>query len=149
MISFDHDIAAEGELAYHLQARALEIRERIYRPFLFLVIHQELARSTLTPLRPFVQEHTATCLRLIRQWNIRHRHHGTWLMIRQSFASALLLVAARKAGLSEVSEEQCEEAVQMSLSTLRYWEKEAPDLRASRLILEDIVQALDMPILTG
>lgn len=70
-------------------------------------------------------------------------------MVRQSFTSALLLVAARKAGLSEVSESQCEEAVQSSLSTLRYWEKEAPDLRASRLILEDVVRSSNIPILGG
>jgi len=61
-------------------------------------------------------------------------------MVRQSFASALLLMAARKAGVEQASFEACKEAVQLSLSTLRYWEQEAPDLRASRLILEAIAK---------
>lgn len=59
-------------------------------------------------------------------------------MVRQSFASALLLLAARRSGLQEISTEDFEEGVQSSLSTLRYWENEAPDLKAARLILESI-----------
>lgn len=65
-------------------------------------------------------------------------------MARQSFASALLLLAGQKSGLREVFDGQYEESVQSSMSTLRFWEKEAPDLKACRLILEDIVQQLHM-----
>jgi hypothetical protein len=144
-ISFAHGTFAEDELAFHLQARGIEIKERIYRPFLLLIIHKELTDSDAHTLAPFVQEHIVACLGLIRHWNVRHRHHGTWLMVRQSFASALLLMAARKAGVEQASLNACTEAVQLSLSTLRYWEQEAPDLRASRVILEAI--ALEASIL--
>ena len=108
------------------------------------MIHKNIEASERDFLRPLVRLHAATCSKLIRHWNVRHRHHGTWLMARQSFASALLLLAARKSGLLESPEEQHEESVQSSLSTLRFWEIEAPDLKASRLILEDIIEQLHM-----
>ncbi|CAG5137581.1 uncharacterized protein ALTATR162_LOCUS158 [Alternaria atra] len=131
VIAFDIGVAADDELAYHLQARAFEIKERIYRPFLYLMIHKNIEGSDRDFLRPLVQLHAATCCKLIRQWNVRHRHHGTWLMARQSFSSALLLLAARRSGLHEISKEQHEESVQFSLATLCFWEEEAPDLKAS------------------
>lgn len=139
-MSFSHGIPAEDELAFHLQARGIEIKERIFRPFLLLVIHKELTLSDIATMSPYVQEHVSACSALVKQWNVRHRHHGTWLMVRQSFASTLLLLAAYKAGVEEVSLATCMEAVQLCLSTLRYWEQEAPDLRASRTILEAIVR---------
>jgi hypothetical protein len=142
VISFDVDVAAEDELAYHLQARAFEIKERIYRPFLFRIIHQPLEESERVSLQSFVQIHALTCIKLIQQWDIRHRHHGTWIMARQSFASALLLLIAQKAGLLDSLRKECEQIVNLSISTLRYWEAEAPDLKASRQILEDIIEQL-------
>ncbi|KAI6747664.1 hypothetical protein HG530_015772 [Fusarium avenaceum] len=142
VISFDVDVAAEDELAYHLQARAFEIKERIYRPFLFRIIHQPLEESERATLQSFVQTHALTCIKLIQQWDIRHRHHGTWIMARQSFASALLLLIAQKAGLLDSLRKECEQIVNLSISTLRYWEAEAPDLKASRQVLEDIIEQL-------
>jgi hypothetical protein len=142
VISFDVDVAAEDELAYHLQARAFEIKERIYRPFLFRIIHQPLEESERVTLQSFVQTHALTCIKLIQQWDIRHRHHGTWIMARQSFASALLLLIAQKAGLLDSLRKECEQSVNLSILTLRYWEAEAPDLKASRQTLEDIVEQL-------
>lgn len=65
-------------------------------------------------------------------------------MVRQSFSSALLLLAAQKAGLAEIQEVPLKETLQLTLGTLRYWEKEAPDLGASRLILESIMQELGL-----
>ncbi|KAJ4245081.1 Zcf27p [Fusarium torreyae] len=142
VISFDVDVAAEDELAYHLQARAFEIKERIYRPFLFRIIHQPLEQSGRVALQSFVENHALICIKIIQQWDVRHRHHGTWLMLRQSFTSALLLLIAQKAGLLESLRTECELSVKLSISTLRYWEAEAPDLKASRQILEDIIEQL-------
>ena len=107
------------------------------------------AQSTFTAAErnahgPLVSQHAKTCAQLIQHWNIRHRHHGTWLMSRQSFASALLLLAGTKAGISAIPKEQCENSVQSSIATLRFWEQEAPDLKASRQILEDMYQRLHL-----
>lgn len=142
IISSEMDVPAENELAFHLQARAIEIKERIFRPFLYLMIYKTLESHERDAILPLVEVHVLTCSRLISHWNVRHRHHGTWLMARQSFACALLLLAARKTGLHELSQEQYDSSVRASLSTLRYWEDEAPDLKASRLILEDILQQI-------
>lgn len=144
IVSFDHDIPADSELAYHLQARALEIRERIYRPFLFRCIHRPCQSAEKQAISPLIQLHASVCVRLIYHWDVRHRHHGTWLMARQSFTSALLLLAAQRSGLREADEESCERSIQHTISTLRFWEFEAPDLQASRLILEDVSSQLRM-----
>ena len=137
LISFDVDLPADTELAYHLQARSLEIRERIYRPFLYRSIHKQGNSTEQITLSPLVQLHASTCAKLIEHWDVRHRHHGTWFMVRQSFTAALLLLAAQSSGVV-VDEESCARSVQYTLSTLRFWEAEAPDLKASRLILEDL-----------
>lgn len=137
LISFDIELPADGELAYHLQARFLEVRERIYRPYLYRSIHKRGDTTEQMSLRPLVQMHASTCMKLIQHWNIRHRHHGTWFMVRQSFTAALLLLAAQRSGVI-TDEESCERSVQHTLCTLRFWEAEAPDLKASRLILEDL-----------
>jgi hypothetical protein len=138
LITFEYDKPADTELAYHLQARALEIRERIYRPFLFRSAHKlnELAERAV--MAPLLQLHASACTKLISHWDVRHRHHGTWLMVRQSFTSALLLSAGRLSGLGVVEEESCKQSIRHTLSTLRFWEAEAPDLKASRLILQDV-----------
>ncbi|KAL5387334.1 hypothetical protein DPSP01_003558 [Paraphaeosphaeria sporulosa] len=145
VISFDiESTAANDELSFHLQARALEIKERIYRPFLYRMIYQKGVHdfSDQNALQPFATSHAITCSKLIQQWNIRHRHHGTWLMSRQSFACALLLLAGRRAGIKVLPDEQCSGSVQASIATLKFWEDEAPDLKASRQILEDIYSQL-------
>lgn len=41
-----------------------------------------------------------------------------------------------------MSAEQFEQSVQSSIATLRFWEREAPDLKAARQMLEDIHQQL-------
>ena len=138
VISFHLDKPAETELAFHLQARALEIKERIYRPCLYRSIHGRKHLIEHIAMAPLVQLHASTCMKLTHHWDVRHRHHGTWLMVRQSFTSSLLLLAAQRSDLLENVKEECEQSVQRTLSTLRFWEGEAPDLKASRLILEDV-----------
>lgn len=140
-ISFDDETSANTELAYHLQARSLEIKERIYRPFLYRSIHKRHDSSEQHALGPLVLLHASICKKLIQHWDVRHRHHGTWFMVRQSFTAALLLLAAQRSGLI-ADDESCERSVQLTLSTLRFWEAEAPDLKASRLILEDVSSQL-------
>ncbi|KAL5421145.1 hypothetical protein PMIN06_007295 [Paraphaeosphaeria minitans] len=145
VISFDFDsTASHDELAFHLQARALEIKERIYRPFLYRMIHQKGNCNFSEPnaLEPFATLHAITCSKLIQQWNVRHRHHGTWLMSRQSFACALFLLAGGLAGIEVLPVAQCSDSVQASIATLKFWEDEAPDLKASRRILQDIYSLL-------
>lgn len=138
LITFEYDQPADTELAYHLQARALEIRERIYRPFLFRSAHKRNELAERAVMAPLVQIHASACTKLICHWDIRHRHHGSWLMARQSFTSALLLSAGRLSGLGVVDEESFKQSIRHTLSTLRFWEAEAPDLKASRLILQDV-----------
>ena len=143
-VAFRHDSFADEELSFHLQARFVEVRERIFRPFLYIAIHGPDPVSAQVLRGGLVQKHISACLGLIRHWNVTHRHHGTWLMVRQSFAAGLLLVAAHRAGLTSgrVSDVDFKETLHTCLATLQYWEREAPDLGASRLIFEDMTAHL-------
>jgi hypothetical protein len=108
------------------------------------MVHRPASGAEEQVQRQLVQKHISACVHLIRHWNVTHRHHGTWLMVRQSFAAGLLLVAARRSGLTvgEISDMDFMDTMRTCIATLRYWEHEAPDLRASRLILEDMTAGL-------
>ncbi|KIW35701.1 uncharacterized protein PV07_02385 [Cladophialophora immunda] len=143
-VSFNDKSLADDELSFHLQARFAEVKERIFRPFLYIVIHRPGPGVQDRGRRQLVQKHISACLQLIQHWNTTHRHHGTWLMVRQSFAAGLLLVAAHRSGLTdgEISDAAFSDTMRTCIGTLRYWEREAPDLRASRLILEEMTADL-------
>lgn len=58
------------------------------------------------------------------------------------FAKALLLLAAVKSGKIVVPSEW-RASVLVAMTSLKYWESEAPDLHEARLTLETILRDLD------
>ena len=128
-----------NELRYMLSARALELRERVWRPFLFTAIHAEEGAFQ----DPQTEECAALALSLvfqgIEQFRIKHRHHGSWYAARQGFANALMVLAAAKSGRFELREDWVS-MVTLVQSHLRYWEAEAPDLRSARMILQETME---------
>ena len=118
----------------------------VYRPFLYFDIHHPHDQSFETEqlIRPLIRKGLANLVEATLNLSVEHRHHGTWLMARQSFTSALLLSAGRLSGLGVVDEESCKQSIRHTLSTLRFWEAEAPDLKASRLILQDVSKRVDV-----
>jgi hypothetical protein len=57
----------------------------------------------------------------------RHRHHGTWLMLRSCTRSAFVLVAAARSGLREKMPVGWQEAVHKVIRLLEYWKNEVAD----------------------
>ncbi|KAJ9150390.1 Glucan-beta-glucosidase [Pleurostoma richardsiae] len=93
---------------------------------------------------------------LVNEPGFRHRHHGTWYMIRSCTRSALILVASaiclspcRRGAEGEGSPEILvwpegwRDSVTRVLRLLAYWEPEVPDLWRARRELE---HGLSMPI---
>ena len=128
------DKNSTDELSFMLQARFLDLRERIYRPFLYIVIHN----NPIPAEQATVMACARRCLELvflyIRHSGIKHRHHGSWYVARQLFAKSLLVLAAVKSGQIIISEDWSASLAQ-NLRCLKYWEDEAPDLYMARTVL--------------
>lgn len=132
------------ELSYFLHARYLDLRERIWRPFLYLAAHS----SPQDPNMPIYAQNANLCLenifKHIRNCCIRHRHHGSWFAGRNLFTKGLLvLVAARSQNI--VMPPDWTAMMDNCIAGIKYWEDEAPDLRAARLTLQHIYQSINPP----
>lgn len=126
-----------------LLGRVLDIRERLFRPFLYLLIHHPSHTTLPWAVASFALKGIEACSSCAFRCVIRHRRHGSWYAARLVFTTSLQLVAAVKSGRVEVPK-RWRQAVQNSVAMLRYWEMESPDLREARIILQDILQGLDM-----
>ncbi|KAL2830036.1 hypothetical protein BDW59DRAFT_29634 [Aspergillus cavernicola] len=130
------------ELSYYLHSRYLDLRERIWRPFLYLGAHSKPQDPNLL----IYVRNAGLCLDMIFKHIhicfIRHRHHGSWFAGRSLFTKGLLvLVAARSPNIAMPANWMM--AMDTCITGLRYWEDEAPDLRAARLTLQRIYQSVN------
>ncbi|KAL5002212.1 hypothetical protein BDV10DRAFT_191786 [Aspergillus recurvatus] len=142
-IRFNREKTAD-ELSYFLHARYLDLRERIWRPFLYLAAHS----SPQDPNLPLYTQHARQCLDIIFKrilnCSIKHRHHGSWFAGRNLFTKGLLvLVAVRSPNIAVPS--NWVTIMDICIAGIRYWEGEAPDLRAARHVLQHICQSVKLP----
>ncbi|KAL4821228.1 hypothetical protein BDW67DRAFT_45996 [Aspergillus spinulosporus] len=142
-VRFNSEKTAD-ELSYFLHARYLDLRERIWRPFLYLAAHS----SPQDPNLPIYIQHASQCIdnifKHILSCSIKHRHHGSWFAGRNLFTKGLLvLVAAKSPNIAMPS--NWVTIIDTCIAGIRYWEDEAPDLRAARHILQHICQTVKSP----
>jgi hypothetical protein len=130
------------ELTFMLQARFLDLRERIWRPFLYIAIHQTSTEADQLTLTTYAQRSLDYALKHISLASIKRRHHGSWFGPRGLFTKSLLLLAAVKSGKMIVPSEW-RSSVDLVMTCLKYWESEASDLQAARLTLLSILGELD------
>lgn len=137
----EHDCNFD-ELKYYLHARIFEVRERLYRPFLYITISSP--RDTILPneIVSFARNCVGTCVAYCAQERNLHRHHGTWYHTRQLFRMGLLILAAAKSQRVDLPEDW-PRAVRNAIAQLTYWENEAADVRKSREILQAILQEIE------
>jgi hypothetical protein len=129
------------ELQFVLHARLFDFRERIYRPFLYLAIHYPSTDLIQQTLAPYVQRCVEACMTFLLRGTPRHRHHGTWYENRSMFLKSLLLIAAVKSGHVCIPH-LWRQGVDACIAGFRFWELESPDLRESRLILQNLLAEL-------
>jgi hypothetical protein len=122
--------------------RFLEFLERIYRPFLYLAIHLEASSPIHQIIEPYVERCLSACIDIASKGINRHRHHGTWYLNRTHLCDCVVLLAAVKSRRVNVPE-GWRDAVNLSIVGLKFWEREAPDLRRGREILEIILGDID------
>ncbi|KAF8471228.1 hypothetical protein BDZ91DRAFT_517867 [Kalaharituber pfeilii] len=129
------------ERLQYLRGRSWKTKSDLYRPFLYHLIHQPHSNYIRNNYAPGTYERVAEFARkgliydklFIMATVIEHRHHGAWLTLRNSGAGALVYLAAKKCGwfvkegeanggdgLVEIPE-GCEEALEKTKKTLRFW----------------------------
>lgn len=72
----------------------------------------------------------------------RHRHHGTWLMLRSCTRSALVLMAAARAGLQGMLPDGWRSSARKVVGMLRYWRDEVPDAACRLELLESLMESV-------
>lgn len=133
-------LAAE-ELQFVLHARLPDLRERIYRPFLYLAITHSSDELIQQRLAPYVQKCIDACLAFLLRGTPRHRHHGTWYENRGMFLKSLLVIAAAKSGKVHLPT-LWRESIDLCNAGFKFWESESPDLRESRVILQGLLESI-------
>ncbi|KAH8127536.1 hypothetical protein LI328DRAFT_165051 [Trichoderma asperelloides] len=122
--------------------RSANIKLRVYRPFLYLLVHgQDRDWSINESLRQLAEKAVLICLDPLFNLGLRHRHAGAWLRCRDTACRAMILICAARIGLvSKMAlEQQAQEALKICIAHLRYWEAEAEDIRVARQALEVMV----------
>lgn len=163
------------ELSWCTENRLLEMRSWLYQPFLYCAIHQpwnqdggvqsfSLASEGQGPeFWKLVAAGIEINFRILHWRALFHRHHGIWFDMRSVITAVIILCGLAKSGNNEVpmclfshSKEgagYCEGKHQLTcisfetiFNRLKYWEEEAPDVRHSRLILEELVREVQTQV---
>jgi hypothetical protein len=140
-IDMEHDCGFD-ELKYYLHVCIFEVRERLYRPFLYTAIFSPLDTILPREILSFAKSCVVTCPAYCAREHNPHRHHGTWYHNRQLFRMGLLILAAAKSQRVEMPEDW-PKALRKAIAELKYWENEAADVKKSREILQDILQEIE------
>jgi hypothetical protein len=127
------------ELTYMLWLDYVDLRERIWRPFVYLAVHGNFTDTDMSLVDASAQKCLDMCFQTLEGARLKHRHHGLWLTIRCMFSKALLIIAAAKSGNVEVKEDW-QDRVQDFVAYLRYWEVESPECKGMRTALQVLME---------
>ncbi|KAH6879529.1 hypothetical protein B0T10DRAFT_413101, partial [Thelonectria olida] len=115
-------------------------REMLFQPFLFLTIHSTAPLPSI--VHDFAEQCLQACYGLIYLFDIQHRHHGSWLIARDAFRCALCILAASRSGKIVMRQDWCH-CIEMAISMIDFWGKEAVDLERLAKILVTLYQETD------
>ncbi|KAK1245679.1 hypothetical protein MKX07_004748 [Trichoderma sp. CBMAI-0711] len=136
-LSIHTPVEEDGICRSVLRGRMINLLEQIYWPFVMASIS---AHATRRPVKPAVAEFAKRGLEThmhqvhVNKPGFHHRHHGSMFMIRACTRSALVLLAAAKAGCAMPTD--WEDSVYKTVGMLAYWEDEDRDLIHWRSTLE-------------
>lgn len=145
-LSIHTPLEEDGICRSVLRGRMINLFEMVYWPFVMACIG---AHSSRRPVKPVVRELAKRGLEThvhqihANKPGFHHRHHGGMFMIRACTRSALVLVAAAKAGV--VTPPNWHESVYQVSGMLAYWEDEDRELVRWRTTIERELAALRLP----
>lgn len=136
-LSIHTPVEEDGICRSVLRGRMINLFEQLYWPFVMASISAHVARRPVKPaVADFAKRGLETHMHQVRvnKPGFHHRHHGGVFMIRACTRSALVLLAAAKAGCSMPTD--WEDSVYKTVGMLAYWEDEDRDLIHWRATLE-------------
>lgn len=136
-LSIHTPVEEDGICRSVLRGRMINLFEQLYWPFVMASISAHIARRPVKPaVADFAKRGLETHMHQVRvnKPGFHHRHHGGMFMIRACTRSALVLLAAAKAGCSMPTD--WEDSVYKTVGMLAYWEDEDRDLIHWRATLE-------------
>ncbi|KAH9211098.1 hypothetical protein DL95DRAFT_342173 [Leptodontidium sp. 2 PMI_412] len=116
---------ASTEWQQYSRGRYYRVLELMHRPFLFAAIHEPDCSAVV---RVLAEKGLFNALRYLQHSHTSHRHHGTWLQLRNVIkAASLLLAASRSKGLK--MPHGWEAGIDKALATYEYWAWEFPSCK--------------------
>ncbi|GLA90175.1 hypothetical protein AtubIFM56815_005738 [Aspergillus tubingensis] len=138
------DSAPRFELTYNLQARVLQLRSWLYRPFVYYAIHHDDGQiNENEEAMKFMRKAIGCSFHIINSKATQHRHHGTWFVARGVLSSALIIIAAVKAdkGLVDYLADW-PDLLDQAIRSLTHWASEARDLAYAAVVLANLKKKL-------
>ena len=118
-----------------VRGRALGIKTWIYRPFLYYAVHNGPDATYRSLVQPLVDKALLYIGFYIQGEPSQHRHHGTWLSIRETTAQVLCMIGASISGRI-VMPSDWRAIARSCIDRLRYWDQEAPEISKLTQMLE-------------
>jgi hypothetical protein len=141
-IKFDSSKYPDKELTFYLQARFDDWRECISRPFLYNYLHADRDQQHPPSIIDISQREVELCSNAILR-NMHHqRHGGTWFIARNSFRSAVLILAVAVRNGDVRPPGNWRELVRLALMTLERWCSGVEDLVRMKGVLERLFEAV-------
>ncbi|CAK7227871.1 Zcf27p [Sporothrix curviconia] len=138
----DHD--QNEAFRFVLNGHLMDCQEIMYWPFVVDAVHGRgsYASTSFNSFTSFLRKGLRVCVDRIRQsrQGFRHRHHGTWLMLRSSTRSALVLLAVvRCPALAHCLPGGWDESVADVAEMLRLWQDESSDVLEMLIAVETLL----------
>ncbi|KAI9147125.1 hypothetical protein HJFPF1_13157 [Paramyrothecium foliicola] len=117
---------ASTEWQQYSRGRYYRVLELMHRPFLFAILHAPDPGAYDPSIRRLAEKALCNAHRYLLHSVTSHRHHGTWLQIRNELREASLLLAASRSPANLAMPDRWEEGVAKTLATFEYWSWEYP-----------------------
>ena len=119
------------------RGRYYRVLELMHRPFLFTALHDPGCSPVV---RALAEKALVNALRYLQHSCISHRHHGTWLQLRNELKAACLLLAATRSMRLEMPH-GWEAGVAKSLATFDYWSWEFPSCKTYANVIRVLAES--------
>lgn len=129
VLKFPNDPAlpCSDERLQYLRQRYWWNLSRVYRPFIYYLIHHPPTHSAHQQMLVYARKGLEIDIFFIRSNVITHRHHGAWLCLRALTSNSVIILAARKARVIDPMPLGWRDAIRLAKNCLLFWESEVRD----------------------
>lgn len=123
----DPSLPCSDERLQYLRQRYWWNLSRVYRPFIYYLIHHERTHPAYEQMMKYARKGLEIDINFILSNVITHRHHGAWLSLRALTSNSVIILAARRARVLDPMPNRWRDAIRLAKSCLSFWESEVRD----------------------